>query len=88
LPVIVYRGQSPLVSDFLAQLHRRKYIPARGVKKHRQFVNVWADGPDQLNCLARHGSVDWTVNLHAANVRATVQVVNIGNAPGGLLVDR
>src|SRR5262249_50083348 len=58
LPVIVYRGQSPLVSDFLAQLHRRKHIPARGVKEHRQFVNVWADGPNQLNRLARQGSVD------------------------------
>ncbi len=86
MPVIVYRGQSPLVSDFLAQLHRRKYIPARGVKKHRQFVNVWADGPNQLNGLACHGSVDRPVNLHAADVRVTVQVVNIGNAPGGLLI--
>jgi len=75
-----------MVSDFLAQLHRRKHIPAPGVKEHRQFVNVWADGPNQLNGLACHGSVDRPVNLHAADVRVTVQVVNIGNAPGGLLI--
>jgi hypothetical protein len=88
LPVIVYHGQSPLFPDFLAQLDRRKHIPARGVKEHRQFVNVWADGPNQLNGLARHGSVDQALNLHATDARVTVQVVNIGTAPGGLLVDR
>jgi hypothetical protein len=32
LPVIVYRGQSPLFPNFLAQLDRRKHIPTRGVK--------------------------------------------------------
>jgi hypothetical protein len=88
LPVIVYRGQSPLFPDFLAQLDRRKHIPARGVKEDRQFVNVWTDGPNQLNGLARQGSVDRALNLHAADVCVTVQVVNIGSAPGGLLVDR
>jgi hypothetical protein len=40
------------------------------------------------NGLARQGSVDQALNFHAADVYVTVQVVNTGSAPGGLLVDR
>jgi hypothetical protein len=74
-----------LFPDFLAQLDRRKYISAPGVEEHRQFVNVWTDGPNQFNGLARYSFVDRAMNLDTADACVTVQVVNIGKSPGGLI---
>jgi transposase InsO family protein len=88
LPVLVHGCRSPLPPDFLAQLHRCKDISARRAEEHRQFVNVWADRPDQLRCFVRHSFADATLDLDAADVGIPVQVVNIRAALHGLLVDK
>src|SRR5205807_3847790 len=57
LPVIIYGRPSPLFPDFLAQLDRRKHISARRAERYGQFIDVWTDGPNQLNGLTRHSVV-------------------------------
>src|SRR5207247_4316326 len=86
LPVIIYGRPSPLFPDFLAQLDRRKHISARGAEEYCQLINVWTDGPNQLNGLTRHSVVDLAINLHAADACVTVQVVNIGDPGGWFLI--
>jgi hypothetical protein len=76
-----------LAPNFFAQLDRRPYISARRAEIHDQFVDIGTDRSNQLDGFVRHSRVDHAMDLHAADVRATVQVVNVGSAPGALLFD-
>jgi hypothetical protein len=76
-----------LLLDFVAKLNRRKHISARGVEGYCELINVWTDGRDQLHGFGRHSFVNRAMNLHARNACATIQVIDVGGALAGLLVD-
>src|SRR5439155_16835657 len=71
---------------FLTSSPRCKHISAPGAEKYCQLIDVWTDGPNQLNGLTRHSVVDLAINLHVADACVTVQIVNIGDAGGWFLV--